>query len=201
MDRTFKPIVFFAAAALFLGSAAVLLFPHLRREDRSPHQQNAEQPDDLAPGNADGHEEDVAVLLKRRSDRSALNPAKTLAERDKAKYDVGEMRNEAEDMLRRFRGSPEERRDVINECREGTDLLRMIGDLAAESYELMTPEELEKAREEFEKNYRAQLDYLQSGRLQRMLKTPEEQEVIGSTFEAAQDFLERLDEALNAAGY
>ena len=65
----------------------------------------------------------------------------------------------------------------------------------------MSPEELREAREEFEKEYRAQLDYLQTGRLQRMLKTPEEQEVIGAAFDAAQNFLERLDAALNAAGY
>ena len=65
----------------------------------------------------------------------------------------------------------------------------------------MSPEELEKERESFEKDYRAQLDYLQTGQLQRMLRTPEEREVIGSTIEVVQDFLERVDNALHSAGY
>jgi len=200
MDRTFKNIAILAAAALFLGAAAVILSPHLRQEDHVPFQQNAEQLDEVTLDDLSG-QEDTSGSLKKRTNRSDRNSAKTLAERDKAKYDVGEMRNEAEDMLKRFRGTPEERQDVIKECKEGTEFLLAIRDLTVESYESMTSDELEKARDEFEKNYRAQLDYLQSGRLQRMLKTPEEQEVIGSTFEAAQDFLERIDEALHAAGY
>ena len=65
----------------------------------------------------------------------------------------------------------------------------------------MSSEELEKERASFEKDYRAQLDYLQTGRLQRTLKTPEEQEVIGSAIEAVQNFLEQLDNALHSAGY
>ena len=69
------------------------------------------------------------------------------------------------------------------------------------SIEKMSPEELEKERESFEKDYRAQLDFLQTGQLQRMLKTPEEEEVIGSTIEAVQEFLERIDASLQSAGY
>ena len=136
-----------------------------------------------------------------RSAKSPGKSGKTLAERDKDKFNVGEMRNEAEDMLRRFRGTPEERQDVIEECEAGKALILAIADAAVGEYDSMSPEELREAREEFEKEYRAQLDYLQTGRLQRMLKTPEEQEVIGAAFDAVQNFLERLDAALNAAGY
>ena len=126
---------------------------------------------------------------------------KSLDERNKAKFDVGEMRHEAEDMLRRFRGTPEERQEVIDECEDGKELIRLIADLSESSIEKMSPEELEKERASFEKDYRAQLEYLQTGRLQRMLKTPEEEEVIGSTIEVVQEFLERIDNALHSAGY
>ncbi len=129
------------------------------------------------------------------------NSGKTLDERNKAKFDVGEMRREAEDMLRRFRGTPEERQEVVDECRDGKELIRLIADLSESSIEEMSPEELEKERESFEKDYRAQLEFLQTGQLQRMLRTPEEREVIGSTIEAVQDFLEHLDNALHSAGY
>jgi flagellar biosynthesis GTPase FlhF len=126
---------------------------------------------------------------------------KTLDERNKAKFDVGEMRNELEEMVRKFRGTPEERQEVIEECEGGKELIRLFADLSESSIEKMSPEELEKERENFEKEYRAQLDYIQTGQLQRMLKTPEEEEVIGSTIDAVQEFLERIDGALHSAGY
>lgn len=126
---------------------------------------------------------------------------KTLDERNKAKFDIGEMRHEAEDMLQRFRGSEEERQDVIKECEDGKALILLIAELSESSIEGMSPEELEKERESFEKDYRAQLDFLQTGQLHRLLKTPEEREIIGSTYDAVQDFLERIDEALHSAGY
>ena len=111
------------------------------------------------------------------------------------------MRREAEDMLQRFRGTPEERQSVIKECEDGKAFILAITDASIAAFDDKSPDELRKAREDFEKDYRAQLDYLQTGRLQRMLKTPEEQEVIGSTIEVVQQFLERLDEGLHAAGY
>ena len=126
---------------------------------------------------------------------------KSLDERNKAKFDVGEMRNEVEDMVRKFRGTPEERQEVIDECEDGKALIQWITEVTESSIEKMSSEELEKERASFEKDYRAQLDYLQTGRLQRMLKTPEEQEVIGSAIEAVQNFLEHLDNALHSAGY
>ena len=129
------------------------------------------------------------------------NSGKTLDERNKAKFDVGEMRNEVEDLVRKFRGTPEERQEVIDECEGGKELIRWITEVTESSIEKMSHEELEKERASFEKDYRAQLDYLQTGRLQRMLKTPEEQEVIGGTIEAVQSFLEHLDNALHSAGY
>ena len=197
MDRTFRTIVVFAAATLFLGSAAVLLLSQRRVSggDHSPPRQNDE------PLNVETRE--------KAADQSAGNPGtaqprkntRSQAERDKAKYDVGEMRNEAGEWVRKFRGTPEEREEIIRESRDGIELLRTIAGLTVEAYGAMTPDELEKARKEFEDNSRAQLDYLQSGKLQRMLKTPEEEEVIGAAFEEAQIFLERLDDALRAAGY
>ena len=125
----------------------------------------------------------------------------SLGNREKAKFDVGEMRNEVEDMVRRFRGTPEERQEVIDECEDGKALIQWITEATESSIEKMSNEELEKERASFEKDYRAQLDYLQTGRLQRMLKTPEEQEVIGSAIEAVHGFLEHLDNALHSAGY
>ena len=126
---------------------------------------------------------------------------KTLDERNKAAFEVGEMCREVEEMIQRFRGAPEERQEVIEECEEGRELVRLIAEISVSSIENMSPEELEEERENFERDYRAQLDYLQTGRLQRMLKTPEEQEVIGGTIETVQDFLERIDEAMHSAGY
>ena len=111
------------------------------------------------------------------------------------------MRHEAEDMLRRFRGTPEERQEVVEECEDGKELIRLIAELSESSIEKMSSEELEKERENFEKDYRAQLNFLQTGQLQRMLKTPEEEEVIGSTIEVVQEFLERIDNSLHSAGY
>jgi len=201
MDRTLQVIlIFVAAAVLFIAAAAVVLF--------WPRQQP------VGGGYGSGHDSEVqdaetddasdeaenGAMISRLAQRSGKS-GKTLAERNKEKFNVGEMRREAEDMLRRFRGTPEERQDVIEECEDGKALLLAITDDALAAYDDMSPEDLRKAREEFEKDYRAQLDYLQTGRLQRMLKTPEEQEVIGSTIEVVQHFLERLDEGLHAAGY
>ena len=153
------------------------------------------------PGDAADASDVRARASASRSAKSRNKSGKTLAERNKDKFDVGEMRREAEDMLERFRGTPEERQDVIEECEAGKAFILAITDDAVAAFDDKSPEELRKAREEFEKEYRAELDYIQTGKLQRMLKTPEEQEVIGSTIEVVQQFLERLDEGLHAAGY
>ena len=201
MNPNLKAGVICVAAAV-LCVAAFILVPHLRNRG----------------GDAGGIElaEDE---LEREDGTDAISPAAqassvsrpkrsagtasfgVLRDHQKAKFDVGEMRHEAEDMLRRFRGTPEERQEVIDECEDGKALIQWITEVTESSIEKMSSEELEKERASFEKDYRAQLDYLQTGRLQRMLKTPEEQEVIGSTIEAVQNFLEHLDNALHSAGY
>ena len=158
---------------------------------------------DLEPdGEADA--DDIKLDLSEWESRlahSGGSQPRTVAERDKAAFEVGEMCREVEEIVQRFRSTPEERQAVIDECEEGRELVRLIAELSVSSIETMSPEELEEERENFERDYRAQLDYLQTGRLQRMLKTPEEQEVIGSTIETVQDFLERIDEAMRSAGY
>ena len=201
MDRTLQIIlVFVAAAVLFIAAAAAALFWPRRQPagggygSGHDYEMQEAEPDDAAD------EPDDSAQVSRSS-QSGRKSGKTLEERNKDKFDVGEMRREAEDMLRRFRGTPEERQDVIEECEAGKALLLAITDDALAAYDDMSPEDLRKAREEFEKDYRAELNYLQTGKLQRMLKTPEEQEVIGSTIEVVQQFLERLDEGLHAAGY
>ena len=201
MNNRLYTILILIASALMLAAAVIALRsgprlqpseeeaePYVLEEDfpRAEPGDTADEPDIRA--------EDSRPVKSRKS-------GKTLDERNKAKFNVGEMRHEAEDMLRRFRGTPEERQDVIDECEDGKELIRLIADLSESSIEKMSPEELEKERENFEKDYRAQLDFLQTGQLQHMLKTPEEEEVIGSTIEAVQEFLERIDNALHSAGY
>jgi len=198
MNPAVRFIVVLVSAALVLGVATVFVLPRLQTgpEYRSP----VRQEDGTTSGAPDksGKRSPEKGARPVRIDR---NNAKTLADQEKAKFDVGEMRNEAEDWIRKFRGTLEERREIVEKLRDDMELVLLIGDAMETSIGEMTPEELEKERADFERNYRAQLDYLKTGRLQRMLKTPEEQEVIGSAFEAAQNFLERLDAALNAAGY
>ena len=201
MNPAVRIIVVPVSAVLVLGAAAVFLLPHLRTgtEYRPPARQENEN--GIQPGGESDKPDTRRSSKASRSVRTDRNNTKSFADSEKAKFDVGEMRNEAEDWLRKFRGTPEERREIVEKLRDDTELILLIGDAMESSIEEMSPDELEKERADFERNYRAQLDYLKSGRLQRMLKTTEEQEVIGSAFEAAQDFLERLDAALNAAGY
>lgn len=204
MARSLKSVLIVDAAALVFCAATVLLRPaapspgganvrhartHDKLDEKAESASNASSP--AKKRNPDA----------KRSRPPKDKPAKSPEERKKEESDVCEMRHEAEDMLRRFRGTPEERQEVIDECRAGKELILAIADLAVGEYDSMSPEDLEKAREEFEKEYRAELNYLQSGKLQRMLKTPEEQEVIGSAIEAVQQFLETLDNALSSAGY
>ena len=196
MNPTVRSIVVLVSAVLVLTVAAVFALPHLRT---SPEPRSSSQPEDGAP--PDETSDRLPTAKRPRTERAAGKNAKSLADREKAAFDVGERRNEAEDWVRKFRGTPEERREIVEQLRDDTELILLIGDAAEASIEAMSQEELEKERADFEKNYRAQLDYLKTGRLQRMLKTPEEQEVIGAAFDAAQNFLERLDAALNAAGY
>ena len=196
MDRKLHTILIFAASALFLA-AATLAILHKAPAETDPDAAELEFEDEEEQPEAAEETESASKPRPQQQEK----PAKTRAERDKDKFDVGEMRNEAEDMLRRFRGTPEERQDVIEECEAGKALILAIADLAVAEYNDMSPEELMEARKEFEKEYRAELDYLQTGRLHRMLKTPEEREVLGSTFDVVRQFLETLDNALHSAGY
>ena len=194
MNSRLYTVLILVASALMLASAVIALrsrFQHSGGNDAGVEAQAAE-PDDAA---------EDSNARTARSAKSRNKSGKTLAERNKDKFNVGEMRREAEDMLQRFRGTPEERQSVIEECEDGKAFILAITDEAVAAFDDKSPEELRKAREEFEKEYRAELEYLQTGRLQRMLKTPEEQEVIGSAIEVVQQFLERLDEGLHAAGY
>lgn len=202
MDRKLHTILIFAASTLMLAAATlVILRPHLQEEPAKTGPDASETEIGDEEETSEETSEETASTSKSHSSRPEKKPAKTREERDKAKFDVGEMRNGAEDMLRRFRGTPEERQEVIDECKAGNELILAITDLAVAEYNDMSPEELRKAREEFEKDYRAQLDYLQTGRLHRMLKTQEEREIIGGAFDAVQQFLETLDNALHSAGY
>ena len=192
--------------AAVLCVASFVLVPHLR--NRAAGRGGVSVPDGEEELQEDVTDADTvrtessSVSVSSRGDRTSRNSSfGSLSKRNKAKFDVGEMRREAEDMLRRFRATPEERQEVIDECEDGKELIRLIAELSESSIEKMSPEELEKERESFEKDYRAQLDFLQTGQLQRMLKTPEEEEVIGSTIEAVQDFFEQIDNALHSAGY
>ena len=201
MNNRLYTVLILIASALMLAAAVIALRsgPRLQpsEEEAEPYVVEEEFPRAEPGGTAD--EPDIRAEDSRPA--GIRKSGKTLDERNKAKFNVGEMRHEAEDMLRRFRGTPEERQDVIDECEDGKELIRLIADLSESSIDKMSPDELEKERESFEKDYRAQLAFLQTGQLQRMLKTPEEEEVIGSTIEAVQEFLERIDNALHSAGY
>ena len=199
MNSRIYTVLMVIASMLMIASAVIALRsrPRLQPDEAESHEDifiDVAGPDDKL------EETDVDAKASR-STKSRSKSGKTLEERNKDKFDVGEMRREAEDMLQRFRGTPEERQDVIEECEAGKAFILAITNDAVAAFDDKSPEELRKAREEFEKEYRAELEYLQTGKLQRMLKTPEEQEVIGSTIEVVQQFLERLDEGLHAAGY
>jgi len=200
MNSRLYTVLMIIASMLMLAAAVIALRsrPRLQPSGEFESRENifidVASPDDKLE-ESDAHAEDF------RSAKSRNKSGKTLAERNKDKFNVGEMRREAEDMLQRFRGTPEERQSVIEECEDGKAFILAITDASIAAFDDKSPEELRKAREEFEKEYRAELEYLQTGKLQRMLKTPEEQEVIGSTIEVVQQFLERLDEGLHAAGY
>ena len=199
--RRLYTILLFIGSALMLASAVIAL---RSRPQMCGGGRGFVAPDE--PVDAGDEPDDVVFDSDARaadasSTKSRNKSGKTLAERNKDKFNVGEMRREAEDMLQRFRGTPEERQSVIEECKDGKSFILAITDEAVAAFDDKSPDELRKAREDFEKDYRAQLDYLQTGKLQRMLKTPEEQEVIGSAIEVVQQFLERLDEGLHAAGY
>ena len=203
MNPVFKASVIIAVAAV-LCAVTLILVPHFRDRGNDPGgtelaEDDLEQEDELETA-AVGRTAS-ASSGSRSSRASSVRTENPSSDREQSKFDVGEMRNEVEEMVRKFRGTPEERQEVIEECEDGKELIRLIADLSVTSIDNMSPEELEKERESFEKEYRAQLDYLQSGQLQRMLKTPEEQEVIGSTIETVQGVLEQLDEALHSAGY
>jgi hypothetical protein len=204
MSIPFKVAVILAVAAV-LSAATLIIVPRMRagRDDADLKTATEEfEPEDDAESVFSGTEDDPLAGESSHVAQTARNGSSdSLDDREKAKFDVAEMRNEIEDMLRKFRGTPEERQEVIDECEQGKELFQLIAELSESSIEEMSPEELEKERESFEKQYRAQLDYLQTGRAQRMLKTPEEQEVIGGAIEAAQDFLERIDAALQSVGY
>ncbi|MBQ7731980.1 MAG: hypothetical protein IJT68_09110 [Lentisphaeria bacterium] len=199
MNNRLYTVLILIVAALMLAAAVIALRSGARLQPSEDETEPiVEECSRAEPGDtADEPDTRTADARPAKNRKSG----KSLDERNKAKFDVGEMRNEVEDMVRKFRGTPEERQEVIEECEDGKELIKLFGELSESSIEKMSPEELEKERESFEKDYRAQLDYIQSGQLQRMLKTAEEEEVIGSTIEAVQEFLERIDGALHSAGY
>ena len=201
MNSRLYTVLILVASALMLASAVIALRTRPNLRQSGGEAESGSECGVRGGGLVEEDETDAGATESRAAQSSAVKSRKTLEERNKDKFNVGEMRREAENMLQRFRGTPEERQSVIDECEDGKALILAITDAAAAAYEKMSPDELRKAREDFEKDYRAQLEYLQTGRLQRMLKTPEEQEVIGSTIEVVQQFLERLDESLHAAGY
>lgn len=202
MNRTLKSVIIILSAAIVFVAVRFFMLDRPRsdrtetRSDRAPgdREAGAGTASDAPSDTQDSGMEETIPPAKEK-------PTKTRAQRDKEKFDVGEMRNEAEDMLRRFRGTPEERQDVIEECETGKALILEIMDISVAAFDSMPPEGLMEAREDFEKEFRAELDYLQSGKLHRMLKTQEEREVLGSTFDVVQQFLETLDNALISAGY
>ena len=203
MSPVFKTVVLFTVTAL-LCVATFFLVPHLRsRENRGGDIEFAigepEQEDE--PGMSASGKKDKSSAVFPRTAQVARSVPGSFDDREESRPGVEEMRNEVEDLLRRFRGTPEERQDVVDECKDGREFILLMAELSESSIEEMSPEELEKERENFEKEYRAQLDYLQTGCLQQMLKTSEEEDVIGGAIEAAQDFLERIDTALLSAGY
>ena len=202
MSPVFKAVVLFAVAAV-LCAATFILVPRLRTPAAGSGSEEVteEVQGDNAEGEASGIEKSAPAVSPRTRVRNTSSSGLSFDDREQSKFDVAEMRNELEEMLRKFRGTPEERQEVIEECEGGKELIRLFADLSESSIEKMSPEELEKERENFEKEYRAQLDYIQTGELQRMLKTPEEEEIIGSTIEVVQEFLERIDTSLQSAGY
>ena len=203
MNSAFKAIVLFAVAAV-LCAATFILVPRLRTASAGPGMDGAadeEVQEENVETDVSGATGTSEAVSPRTKARNASSSGSSFADREQSKFDVGEMRNEVEEMVRKFRGTPEERQEVIDECEDGKELIQLFADLSESSIEKMSSEELEKERESFEKDYRAQLDFLQTGQLQRMLKTPEEQEVIGSTIEVVQEFLERIDASLQSAGY
>ena len=204
MNQTFKSVIIILLAALVFGAVRFFMLDRPRSDRRETRKALAPGDREADAGTASDASSDAQDSGMEKSIPPANEkPAKTRAQRDKEKFDVGEMRNEAEDMIRRFRGTPEERQEVIEECRVGKALILEITDafVSGGAFDDMSPEDLMKAREDFEKEFRAELEYIQSGKLQRMLKTPEEQEIIGSTIEVVQQFLETIDNALISAGY
>ena len=198
--RKLYTIFLFIGSALMLASAVIALRTRPNLQLSGEEAESGSECGVRGGGLVEEDEPDARAAQSRKA-QSSVKSGKTLAERNKDKFNVGEMRREAEDMLQRFRGTPEERQSVIEECEDGKAFILAITDEAVAAFDDKSPDELRKAREDFEKDYRAQLDYLQTGKLQRMLKTPEEEEVIGSAIEVVQQFLERLDEGLHAAGY
>jgi len=200
MSNRLYTVLILIASVLMLVAAVIALRSgaRLQPSEDEPDEPIVEECFRAEPGGTADEPETRAEDSRPAKGRKS---GKTLDERNKAAFEVAEMCHEVEEMVRRFRGTPEERQAVIEECEEGRELIRLIAELSVSSIENMSPEELEEERESFERDYRAQLDYLRTGRLQRMLKTPEEQEVIGGTIETVQDFLERIDEAMRSAGY
>ena len=205
MNNRLYTVLLLFVLALMLAAAVIALRmrPHFQQSG-----EEAESGSECGVYGGGEKDEPGAEATDSRPAKNRSKSGKSLDERNNAnsevvemRNEVEEMRNELEEMVRKFRGTPEERQEVIEECEGGKELIRLFADLSESSIEKMSPEELEKERENFEKEYRAQLDLIQSGELQQMLETPEEEEVIGSTIEAVQEFLERIDGALHSAGY
>ena len=126
MNNRLYTILILIVSALMLAAAVIALRsgPRLQpsEEEAEPYVVEEEFPRAEPGGTAD--EPDIRAEDSRPA--GIRKSGKSLDERNKAKFDVGEMRHEAEDMLRRFRGTPEERQEVIDECEDGKALIQWI---------------------------------------------------------------------------
>ena len=107
--RRLYTILLFIGSALMLASAVIALRSRPQMCGGGRGFVAPDEPDDVVF-------ESDARAADSRSTKNRSKSGKSLAERNKDKFNVGEMRREAEDMLQRFRGTPEERQSVIEEC-------------------------------------------------------------------------------------
>ena len=148
MNSRLYTVLMVIASMLMIASAVIAL----RSRPRFQPSGEAESREDIfidVAGPDDKLEETDVDAKASRSAKSRGKSGKTLEERNKDKFDVGEMRREAEDMVQRFRGTPEERQSVIEECEDGKAFILAITDEAVAAFDDKSPDELRKAREEF----------------------------------------------------
>ena len=133
MNSRLYTVLMVIASMLMLAAAVIALRsrPRLQPDEAESHEDifiDVAGPDDKL------EETDVDAKASR-STKSRSKSGKTLEERNKDKFDVGEMRREAEDMVQRFRGTPEERQSVIEECEDGKAFILAITDDAVAAFD------------------------------------------------------------------